>query len=941
MKNKNETSPPVSGDLLYLLCWQDTLERLDTLILELRHYQVSLIHALREPILYLPLRLEEAFLWGQDWVKEYPRSGGSRIQRCLDERPESLVRRWLCRYPDPHAKAKDSGTGTGGSNIKRERQVDEVERILAEQIKNAWRGFLGERQRRYYQLLQASQVFKQQILCDKVILCREALAAGLHRPVEAGEAQQYRHDRARFLVLRQVVHRKISAHIERLRDFQRAFGIDQDLGIQDHPRPSVGRRRELGIYSEFLSGRTRDLNRDIRLLLRRFRPAQYTHTEEVFHRWRHDATSRFFSFEDRVGFSDLDRRRETGSLGSTADPLLSGSDSNSDCRREVGRSDALSTYRFVNTSYFMPERPDLQSAIAHEVAHGVIRDHYENLSDWALGCIDDKDFFGQLLIELRRQDEAFRAKYMVAGELELIPPDFLRELACDFLAAAVKGLAYVYALFLDLIGFGLDFMGRRDGVERSDLDLEMALRPEAAPLGILYRRQWYLRLRLVVAWMQAIHHWDVEEGSLEADLLGGVEQICADLNQYLNFLLPRSRHQDGSLWEILGDQLCWVVEDSQAAKEVKAWRRERSQDRIKEGESPGPQHFPRSMARFPKWTRDCLYQVQLQMKCQPHRPLSGDFANSEVDLDKRFCEFYGVQMELDGASGQRKDKSSGSLYRHLYDIPWQSALMRARDLLRWEVKEKKCQQASAWDGRILEILHFDFPLGRELFHLGLEFYENYVESPLERFRVVTLLLEREVFRKDKDAPLRKGEYSDLLKRLEVWLESRKSRSSWALEKWIKKGNINEIQMSWRESVALEHLKEIETNDPKDSGYDPALENRLGRLCGYKLKQLYDILEEFQGQGPGLPAVLCSLHAYLGLRGSDEPGQGWKKKHEILWDALAVEQEPTVSGANTRLPFRQLSVQLLARISMAGSYSRLRPCVVQGGAVGAFAIHQSA
>ena len=46
-------------ELLSLLAWVDAHDRLDILILEIRHIQTNLVHALRVPVLYRPLRFEE------------------------------------------------------------------------------------------------------------------------------------------------------------------------------------------------------------------------------------------------------------------------------------------------------------------------------------------------------------------------------------------------------------------------------------------------------------------------------------------------------------------------------------------------------------------------------------------------------------------------------------------------------------------------------------------------------------------------------------------------------------------------------------------------------------------------------------------------------------------------------------------------------------------
>ena len=49
---------------LYLLSFLDTADRLNILLLEVRHLQQSIINSLHAPTLYLPLRYEEKFIFG-------------------------------------------------------------------------------------------------------------------------------------------------------------------------------------------------------------------------------------------------------------------------------------------------------------------------------------------------------------------------------------------------------------------------------------------------------------------------------------------------------------------------------------------------------------------------------------------------------------------------------------------------------------------------------------------------------------------------------------------------------------------------------------------------------------------------------------------------------------------------------------------------------------
>ena len=109
--------------------------------------------------------------------------------------------------------------------------------------------------------------------------------------------------------------------------------------IQEDPRPIIERRREQGMYTSYLAGRCRDLREELAMLLDSMgarpterRPRRYGSL--LMHRWNHDFTSKYSRLTDAVGSA-----MDAGAY-------------------HLGR-DAV----FVNTSYWMPERPDLRALL--------------------------------------------------------------------------------------------------------------------------------------------------------------------------------------------------------------------------------------------------------------------------------------------------------------------------------------------------------------------------------------------------------------------------------------------------------------------------------------------------------------------------------------------------------------------------------------------------
>lgn len=88
-------------DVIVTLLYADAIERSDTQILEIRHLQVNIIHALRLPDLYAALRYEEEFIWGN--IDPYIRSEDAVSQDSDSQiEPEGYVRRtWSDAFADP------------------------------------------------------------------------------------------------------------------------------------------------------------------------------------------------------------------------------------------------------------------------------------------------------------------------------------------------------------------------------------------------------------------------------------------------------------------------------------------------------------------------------------------------------------------------------------------------------------------------------------------------------------------------------------------------------------------------------------------------------------------------------------------------------------------------------------------------------------------------
>lgn len=321
---------------LYLLAWHDVLERQDILLGEIRNLQTNIIYVLRQSILYQPLRYEEKMIWGINYKKETThsgvetecvRAGGHRrcdiedqIRLCRSVADDaSLARRWVIRFPDPNKVFSESNSKlneqvlslrASGSGWPESRMADLIKWKLDSSLKDIWLSSAwGSQQRRYYHQLRGLQVIKAQIVQDRITLCRHAFHAELNglnkmsservsHPLNINKA-------ARFMIIRRAALIRIGDYISRFRNHQQQFGKSFDTSYQDHPRPYVERRRDMGMYMDFLAERTRDMREHLNLLLDSIgcssRNHKNSHSSLILHGWIHSDQAQFQKLIDNVG----------------------------------------------------------------------------------------------------------------------------------------------------------------------------------------------------------------------------------------------------------------------------------------------------------------------------------------------------------------------------------------------------------------------------------------------------------------------------------------------------------------------------------------------------------------------------------------------------------------------------------------------------------------
>ena len=149
---------------VYFLGWLDALEKLDILVLELRHLQTTCIHQIRMPIMLELLRKEDELL---TLSKDDPTTGDFASALSLitsnDPLPEikELINKWVPLFPPISTKKSEDA----------EDDLNVIKSQIAEAVSQCWHtGVWGDRRKDLYNFLTAAQRIKRQIFTDRLLL---------------------------------------------------------------------------------------------------------------------------------------------------------------------------------------------------------------------------------------------------------------------------------------------------------------------------------------------------------------------------------------------------------------------------------------------------------------------------------------------------------------------------------------------------------------------------------------------------------------------------------------------------------------------------------------------------------------------------------------------------------------------------------------------------
>jgi|GEM_PF-3019491 len=477
----------------------DSVERFDTLLMEIRHLQMNLIYFMRAPELHAALRYEESYIFGScavpdnrtpdqsrpkqtDWSDLFsPLPGTERRPVQLDQLGR-LAEAFVPSLPVPHDEYGFDMLDGDLQGRKGDRAFGDLYDIVA--LRDHWRLVIAPivralRRRRMsgqaddsfensYQVLSTLQSLKRNIVYDKLHVAWYGARAFLNPDLEpapfnsdgaASQLSDTARRRADMMLVRAIAVRNMTEHLLVLSDLHAHFEKTLDIGSQENHRPITGRRREQGMYHHMLGERSRDLyieaSRVVQNLLGKDASGDvFRGLPSFIHRWSHMVTSKNRSVPA------LTRNRRV------AEYALHESRRGTEAFMREARS--YSAFA-VNTSFFMPDRPDLQPVIAHEAVHCVLLELFDEMNKPVSRLASDSSDlsrFWALLLEAGR----FYRSQMKAGNAasDKVEQELVREMLVDTLAAAITGPEFLFAEFQEMCGVEFHKLVQKDDLRHWD-----------------------------------------------------------------------------------------------------------------------------------------------------------------------------------------------------------------------------------------------------------------------------------------------------------------------------------------------------------------------------------------------------------------------------------------------------------------------------------------
>ncbi|MBF0383487.1 MAG: hypothetical protein HQL69_20905 [Magnetococcales bacterium] len=504
---------------IYFMAFVDLLEKLDILVLELRHLQSTCIYFLRCGEMYEALlRREEAIFSQERPVSDDPTQPNSlpytnflhnELALSQDHRKtaEKLAALLVSPFPGKWRElAKEFGFEEGSDEYKIfQPEPQLLDKIVDFQNRQSWTG----PQKEMYQVLRTAQSVKRRIVADRLYAYlegRDALGLGC----ESVSNRSHLHlSGPTFFMMRMGLLARARHYLEIIQDLQQRMAQDFESFPSENPRPRVHRRREQGAYTAYMSKRIQDLRLDMNHLMTYLGspdgiPLYPPEPPPLVHqRWGHvpTAISRAVNLEGPMAHA----------LGSPKQSAAQETKNNNHYAR--------TRFEFVESGFWLLDKAQNFTINLHELGHHVIHQHFDGpLTTKKLQNQKLKDGhpFFVLMEEIDRPLALFLSSYMDGAQKN---PDRLHlrhvvdtnEIASDLLAATVHGTAYAFGWIEEVLGADMELaLASNEGLEHhASIELSNLTCPIMGRLRD--HRHWYIRGRLLVVWLKALEKEQIIE----------------------------------------------------------------------------------------------------------------------------------------------------------------------------------------------------------------------------------------------------------------------------------------------------------------------------------------------------------------------------------------------------------------------------------------------
>ena len=571
--------------VMMMQLFADGIERIDTILLEIRHLQSNLIYSMRFPALQRILRHEEGFLFGAFQERdetghepgEQTRSASRAWTEMFDRIPPRLNRAgvladladlFVPELARPNASAvwdiaarlqrklQNSIPTTSWLNFDVRSLMSDVISPIARELRRRYlQGEWDDMFQSNYELFLALQLLKREAVLNKLHLADVANSAFSRRELWSATkaADRLKKDDPfafeKFLFVRSICLVNASLIVERLADVHAQFEKTLDIGSQENHRPITSRRREQGIYNHVLSERAHEsVEQTSRLLVDLFELSDAQSQEYfrdvplIIHRWQHSYTSSNAETLSSTRWELIKqhrrRRREHEGL---PDDATGTSDSSAD----IGCSPYFGAFS-MNTQFYMPDRADIQPVMMHEASHLIILELLNNLSapeDLTKFSGPMAQWLGEMLrIEDIISDPSVGGFVLRNPGMDDGALSYVREILADVISVSVAGPSYLFAMFEELFCIGIDQIANVDGL-RFWRDLERARESAESGWGYVdFRVSWFTRLMICCEVLKYSLR-PSEDTALTHMLIQGVRQNCEDMLIYLKSMEPGGKSQ--------------------------------------------------------------------------------------------------------------------------------------------------------------------------------------------------------------------------------------------------------------------------------------------------------------------------------------------------------------------------------------------------------------